>query len=71
MFFHLRKKIYSVNFRSWGDFGGVGRAGYKQPTREPTNSWDSPHQGYSSSSSLENGKAIEIRQVQSCAQAER
>lgn len=39
-----------------------------QATREPRNSWDSPYQGYSSS--LGNGKAIETRHVQSCAQAE-
>lgn len=28
MFFHLRKKIYSVNFRSWGDFGKGGGEGW-------------------------------------------
>lgn len=37
MFFHLRKKIYSVNFRSWGDFGrGGGLDISNQPESQPT-----------------------------------
>lgn len=39
-----------------------------QATREQRKSWDSSYQGYSSS--LGNGKAIETRHVQRCAQAE-